>query len=495
MRQPRFILLTVFLTGAAVLVVEVTATRILSTYFGSTIYTISSVLGVILAALSVGYWWGGRLADRRPDAALFYRLIVLAGLGILLLRFLTVTVLPTLGREMDLILGPLVSSLILFTVPSVLLGMLSPFAIALLKSGAGSAEVAGKVYAISTLGSIFGSLLAGFILIPTIGLRAIVIGTAVAVLALGLAGLAGTRKRILSLLAIILPTGVIVGTIPNPPLYPGTVYAADGRYDRITVYEAARDGREARYLAQDQNTSSGIFLDSRDLAFNYTQYASLLPQLSPNPERALAIGGGAYSVPQYLLSLDKGMIVDVAETEPKLRGLAREYFNVPDDPRLRNHLVDGRRFVATNGNYDIIFGDAYSSGLTVPAHLMTKEFFGEVRAALSPDGVFMANIVGRTKDQGPTFIMSAVRTFSQVFPNNRIVAVTDPGSKDPQNFIFIGLKSDQPIDAAALASAGRQGELVKANALDISTERLAKELIFTDDYAPVEYLIARDLWS
>lgn len=173
-----FLLATVFITGASVLIIEIVALRILSPFYGNTIFTVSSVITVILAALSLGYYVGGKLADRHPSTRVFFGIILISGLALLLLHFLGAIILPILSLLLSISTGPLVSSMFLFLVPALLLGTLSPYAIKLQsvqfpQEGVGS--VAGKIFFWSTLGSIVGSLLAGFVLIPKFGIDQIII--------------------------------------------------------------------------------------------------------------------------------------------------------------------------------------------------------------------------------------------------------------------------------------------------------------------------------
>jgi len=181
--------IAVFLTGACVLIVEIVATRVLSPFYGNTIFTVSSVISVILAALSVGYYAGGRFADRHPSLRWFFGIILLSGLVLLLFHFIGIITLPILGYALSISVGPLVSSLLLFFLPAFLLGTLSPYAVKLQsvnfpEQGVGS--VAGKIFFWSTLGSIVGSLLAGFILIPYFGVNQIIIANGVVLFFLGL---------------------------------------------------------------------------------------------------------------------------------------------------------------------------------------------------------------------------------------------------------------------------------------------------------------------
>jgi predicted membrane-bound spermidine synthase len=184
-----FLLFVVFVTGASVLIVEIVAVRVLSPYYGNTIFTVSSVISVILAALSIGYYVGGKLADRYPSSRWFFGIILLSGLILLSLHFIGIILLPLLSLTFSISTGPLVSSLFLFLIPALLLGALSPYVIKLQSvqfPNQGIGSIAGEIFFWSTPGSIFGSLLAGFILIPIFGINQIFIATGVVLFFLGL---------------------------------------------------------------------------------------------------------------------------------------------------------------------------------------------------------------------------------------------------------------------------------------------------------------------
>ena len=197
----------VFITGACVLIIEIVATRILSPYFGNTIFTVSSVIGIVLAALSMGYYFGGKLADKTSSARVFYTIILASGVSVVVLHVLCLILLPVLGNKLSLTSGPLVTAMVLFFAPAALLGMLSPFAIKLQVvrfPGIGIGAVTGGIFFWSTVGSIFGSLFAGFVLIPRFGIDIIVLGVAVTLGIVGMLPLLRTGALKISLFSLIL---------------------------------------------------------------------------------------------------------------------------------------------------------------------------------------------------------------------------------------------------------------------------------------------------
>lgn len=491
-------LIAVFITGACVLVVEVVAVRVLSPYYGNTIYTVSSIISVILAALSIGYYVGGKFADKHPSPYWFFRIILVSGVAILALHLLGMLLLPLLSIGLSLASGPLVSSLLLFFLPALLLGTLSPYAIKLQSlrlPDQGIGGVSGKIFFWSTLGSIIGSLLAGFVLIPKFGIDHIFIGTGLVLFCLGLIPLISLGYAREKVAAVLLSVFIIIPAIifGSQLFSDGFIYQKDGIYEKITIYDGEYEGRQTRFFLQDRSASGAMFLDEADptdLVFNYTKYYDLYKLFKPELKNALIIGGGAYSIPKALLYEAPAVNVDVAEIEPALFELAKEYFGLDDNPRLTTYSEDGRRLLFdSNKKYDLIFSDVYYSLYSIPAHFTTQEFFTIAKDRMSENGVFMANLIGSLSRQQPSLIFSEIRTFQTVFPNSYFFATTDSVSIGVQNIIMVGVNGDKNLDWK------QEGVETVYNYSDLSDKiinldrfDLSKYTIMTDNYAPVEYL-------
>lgn len=496
---------SVFITGACVLVIEIVATRILSPFFGNTIFTTSSIISVILLALSIGYYFGGKIADKHPTLDWFFSIIVFSGLTSLFFFAIGDVVLPVVGSSFSLIVGPLFSSVLLFLLPAFLLGMLSPYAVKLQslqfpKEGTGT--VSGSIFFWSTLGSITGSVSSGFFLIPYFGVREIMITNSVVLFALGFVSLSLIHKKnvflkMMFLLALF--CGLLFYTI-NSFVEEKTIYTKDGKYEKITVLDGQFFGRPARFFKQDHSISGAMFLDSndpKDLVFDYTKYYSIYSLFVPEMTDALVIGGGAYSIPKALLAESEKVVVDVSEIEPSLLSLSKKYFNVTDTSRLITHDEDGRRFLRdSKKQYDLIFSDVYYSFFSIPSHFTTKEFFTLAKSKLDKDGVFMANMIGDLSRRAPSLILSEMNTFQSVFPNSYFFATDDPGKQTSQNIIFVGYNSDKQIDFDSKEVTNNNNKLIKSlKSKRIDPNRFALELypIMTDNHAPVEYLTGKVL--
>lgn len=503
--KKNFIFLTVFITGAAVLVIEVTATRILTPYFGNTLFVISSILGVVLGGLSLGYFLGGILADKHPKFSLFFFLIFLAGIFSLLIQFFSKTILPLAGEILGIKFGPLISSCFLFFLPSLILGTISPFAIKLITLELKEVgRVSGKVFFWSTLGSIFGSFLTGFYLIPHFGTRKILFYNGLLLLFLGYFGIWFSKdngkknyflKFILVLfLIIILALSSIEFLLPKST---SIIFQKEGLYGPIIVEEILFNGKKIRVLRFDPAYQAGVFLDSDDLPFEYTKYYSIYEIINPQAEKALFLGGGGYTTPRRLL-LDKNNIkrIDVVEIEPSLYQIAKQYFKLEDDPRLVNHIGDGRRFLKeTNEKYDFIFSDVYSSLYFIPVHFTTQEFFSLAKSKLKENGFFLINIIGALEPNKNQLLFSIVKTFQKVFENSYLFAVQSPSHLGIQNFILVGLKNPaQKIDFTRPEILESESEIIRSlpqKIVDLEKLNLDSAFIFTDDFAPLEYLTAK----
>lgn len=487
-------LFVVFLTGGAVLIIEVAAVRILAPWYGNTIFTFSSVISVILAALSIGYYLGGKMADRHPSAQYFFAIIAAAGLTVFLSQLLAVTVLPKIGYDLSIMTGPLFFSMLMFFLPAVLLGMLSPWAIklqSLRNPDQGIGATSGKVFFWGTVGSILGSLLAGFVLIPRFGLDAIMLGTGVLLAIMGAAGFAAHGGRRGPAAAFIVVAGAMgIGAslaATAPP--PGTVYDRNGVYERITVRDLLMEGRPARVLQQDRAASGLIYLDNRE-TLDYVKYPTLALLVKPKIGRALAIGGGTYVLPRVLVDSFRDATVDVAEIEPSLYKIGQKYFGVAPDARLRNHITDGRRFLHDASEpFDLIFTDVYYA-MTIPSHFATREYHELVRDRLTSGGVYMANLVGDFSPRAPNILFSQMRLIREVFPNSYFFATISPEETGTQSIVAFAINGDTELDLTVPRITNNPNPLLRNlpnKLVDESRIDWKRYALMTDNYAPAEY--------
>ncbi len=500
-----FLLFVVFLTGASVLVIEVSASRILVPFYGSTIFTMSSILTIILAALSLGYYVGGKLADKKPSKLLFFFIIFLSGCTLLFLHAFGLVLLPALSTTLSGNTGPLIFSLFLFFIPSALLGALSPFVIKLQSKsfpGRGVGSLSGQIFFWSTVGSITGSLLTGFVLIPRFGVNEIVVSNSLLLFSLGLVPIAFLDKQKKYIYKIIVPAFIFVVFIIFVNKVESVwkkmfIFKEDSVYQNISVVKTKwKDKRDVYGLMfSGDGIESAVYLDEKDptdLVFDYTKYYKLYKILNPKIKNALVIGGGTYTVPRALAYELPQAQVDVCEIDAKLEEIAKKYFFLKDDNRLNLNIEDGRHFLqTTDKKYDFIFLDAYNASLSVPSHLATKEFFDLVRNHLNKNGVVVMNVIADLSRQRDSFLFSEIKTFRSVFSNSYFFTTKSRGKIDVQNIMFVALNSNKKFNFKSTKfDLSTDNFLKQLSQKQINMERFNfdKDIIFSDNYVPVDYM-------
>jgi spermidine synthase len=490
--------------GAVLMALEIVGSRMLAPYFGNSIFVWGSLISVVLAALSLGYWLGGIVADRWPRFSVLAIFIAVPGIIIAVLPF----VYPGLNRaiangDVGSRLGPLVSSLVLFLVPSVFLGAVSPFAVRLqARAVASVGSTAGGLYAISTAGSILGTLVTAFYLIAVLGVANIVHGLGLTLLLVAAGILLGRRRAgqaVVTVLCAVLLLAVMIWHARTQAAEAGLILQKDSFYNHIRL---AEDG-EQRYMDFENLRQSAMLLkDPWELRLRYTRFLSLALTLQPEPKRALILGLGGGSFPKRLYRDFPNVVVDVADIDPEVIAIAKRYFQVPEDARLRLFAKDGRRFVQeATDKYDLVFLDAYNSD-TIPFHLATREFYQEVKARLTPGGVVVSNIIGTLRGPQSGFFRSIYRTLSEVFPTIYVVPTYDQSGGwilgDINIILFATQDSARLTRGELIARAGRVGgRLVPASDLAEYAAHLMEVPIevrdvptLTDNFAPVEILRA-----
>ncbi|MBK8811010.1 MAG: fused MFS/spermidine synthase [Acidobacteria bacterium] len=490
-RISQFVLeLTVFVCGALVMIYEINGSRILAPHIGTSTYVWTSLIGVILGALSLGYWYGGKLADRRPELRILASVLFLAA-GLVSLTILVKDLALAFIVKAPLILEikSLLAALFLFAPASVLLGFVTPFAVKLRTLSLDeTGSTVGRLYALSTVGSIFGTFAAGFVLIPFVGSTRTLylIAASLFGVALMLSPFAVSKLKVISLTVFL--CGILTGEAFS--LYLFSKYElvdADTQYNRVQIFRATDEatGRQIRAMAIDPATlQSKMFLDGDELATEYLKYYHLVRHFKPDFEEVLMIGGAGYSYPKDFLRIYPGKRIDTVEIDPKMTALARKHFNLRDDPRLKIIHEDGRMFLnrAPDGAYDAVFLDAFSALFSIPFHLTTREAAVEVRRVLKPDGVVIFNIGGALTGDGSRFFRAELATYREVFPDVEVFKVRpERGDGTVQNLIIVARASTGPLNESADPEIAR----LMANRRTVDVEPGTP--ILTDDLAPVEY--------
>lgn len=480
------IYLIVFMTGAAVMIIEMLGTRVIAPFYGASLYVWSSIISVTMIALAIGYFTGGRLADRWQGGGLSL-IIGLAGLFTLAIPWATRVVL-TATDVLGLRAGAFVSALLLFTPCLTLLGMVGPFAIKLATARlTGVGASAGTVYAVSTIGSVLGTLALGFFLFPWLGSRAILLGLGLALLALGTLVAAYERRLgnpgrpLVASLAIWI---VALGVLPqvrqaDHAADPGQVYQV--KMDRESLYGWVRvlddPARDMRLLASDASIIGAARLSNGASLLNYQRIIGLIPEFAPGIRKALLIGQGAGHMAMDLRDR-YGIVTDTLEIDPAVADAAGEFFDFQSNGRAV--VGDGRYEIRRlQGPYDLIIHDCFTGG-SEPTHLLTAETFTQLRGLLSDTGILALNYVAYLDGGRNRALASVARTLGQVFPEQAVIR------NDPEHDFndFVILASGRPIvfDAGRLDS----GQLEWLRERVVGVDREYGEVL-TDDYNPLEH--------
>ncbi|HSK73076.1 MAG TPA: fused MFS/spermidine synthase, partial [Pyrinomonadaceae bacterium] len=388
--SPFLLELTVFTCGALVMIYEITGSRLLAPYIGASVYVWTSLIGVILAALSLGYWLGGKLADRKPDIKILAFVIFLAGGAVAVTILFKDLILSFIAQiPVFLEIKSVLAAILLFAPASVLLGFVTPYAVKLKMSSLEDAgKTVGRLYALSTVGSILGTFLAGFFLIPFIGSTRTLyfIAAILFVISILLAPFALTRLNLTLIIVFIF--GIGANELKSYFLASAYDYhEIDTPYSNVRIFtaEEPETERKIRYLAIDPYyIQSSMYLDTGESSVKYIKFYHLLRHFKPDFEKSLLIGGAGYSFPRDYLQEYPQAEIDVVEIDPQMTEIAKRFFRLEENPRLRVFHQDGRIFLnqAESNQYDTVFMDAFGSLFSVPFQLTTLEAVREIHRVL-----------------------------------------------------------------------------------------------------------------
>jgi spermidine synthase len=495
----------VFVAGMASMSLEFAASRILIPVFGSSIYTWGSLIGVILTGLSLGYHIGGKLADKNPNFPKLCLVIFSAGLYIIFIPFIAPTITSSFIQFVsDSQYASLFAVFTLLIVPTFLLGIVSPYAIKLAtRRLAELGNVSGNLYSLSTIGSIVGTFLTVFILIPAFEINYIIFGLGVTLMFFSsLFGLARFPKILAAFVVVLLLffPSISLSSAGTVMVHTGTlVYEKETLYSHLDVI----DRGNIRTLYLDGNIHSQMYKDKpEELVNTYTKYFHLGFLFNPNAKDVLFIGGGGFSGPKNFLSTYSDVHIDVVEIDPDVISAARDYFNLPvdnDGSRLMIYNDDARNFLSkTEKTYDLIILDAFSKNY-VPFHLMTLEYFQLLDKKLTSDGVIISNNIGSMTGDRSDIVRAVYKTISQIFPSVYVFP-TEHNSGNLQNIMLAAMKTPtveySKDELRQLASNNdNHNSSTALDDLDYLEHLYEAELrtsdvpLLTDQFAPVEILI------
>ncbi len=498
------LLLTVFVAGMTSLGVELAAARLLDPYFGNSLVIWAVLIGTVLLYLTVGYYLGGKWADRKPYYRVLYQITAWAALLIGLAPFAARPVLLWSVQgfaeySAGILAGSLLGVVALFSVPVTLLGCVSPFAIRLSMADQrveSSGNIAGGLYALSTVGSLVGTFLPVLVLIPNIGTRNTFWFFSFTLMAVALAGLfVELKARALPYLLMPAALVVLIVALPSAVIKPVAhgelIHETESAYNYIQVVEWG----EETWLKLNEGQGIHSIYDPGSVLVGGIWDCFLIAPFFNNPpytadqvDRLALIGSAAGTISKQYTAIYGPIPIDGVEIDPEIIRVGREYFDM-NEPNLRAIAQDGRYFLANSPHqYDVIAIDAYRPPY-IPFHLTTQEFFAQVREHLTENGVVAIN-AGRTRSDW-SLVQVLASTLKAEFPNVYMVDLAASG-QELINVLVVATKQPTRLENLAENTALITQPLLKQVAEDSvprATEFTNPTRVFTDDLAPVEQVI------
>ena len=486
-----FLIILVFISGMTSLALEMCASRLLAAYFGTSLFIWANLIGLILVYLTVGYFIGGRLADRYPSEQVLCTITAMAALSISILPFISQVILTwsITGLEqvsVCIFFSSLLGTIPLFAVPVTLLGLVSPFAIRLVTKEVGrSGKTSGSLYAISTLGSILGAFLPVLWLIPAFGVRRTLLIFGVILFAASLLGLRSRWRPAFSLvlIALVLPLGPLKNI-------PDLIYEQESLYNYIQVTQLP-DGTRELILNEGQAIHSIYYPNPKTVLTGwYWDYFLAAPYFNAGftPQklhRVAIIGLAAGTIAHQFTKVYGQVSIDGVEIDPSIVDVGRKYFAM-NEPNLHVHIQDGRTYLeTTQAQYDVVAIDAFQQPY-IPFQLTTREFFSTIRSHLSSTGVVALNTAHTTHDY--RLVQAFVNTMSKVFPSVYVFDV--PGTFNTEIMATVQPTSITTLrqNLAQFTPSSVMGQVASEVSAVVTQGHSDGGMVFSDDRAPIEQI-------
>lgn len=495
-----FLLVTALVTGAIVMALEILGSRLLAPIFGNSLFVWGALIGVILAAMSSGYAFGGWASDRYRVAAVLAWLLLGSGAWTLLMSWMgQVTILNVAKAIEDPRWGPSLAAGVLLAPPAFGLSGVMPALLRLAVVDMGYlGRHAGSMIALSTVGSLAGTWGTAFFLLSWLGTQTLVASLGAIQVVLGLLWLLQGSARVPKLAGLFLTSLLIISwyVFGQAPVVAGVVHQEDSPYQQVRV----RDDDLFRYLVLDRTWHAVMWrADPTTLFLPYSQLMVAAVALAPEPKRGLILGHGGGSLAKWLAQVWPELELDVVEFDPVVVQMAERYFEYHPPANHHVFVKDARVFLRdTTATYDVIWVDAFARHL-VPFHLTTVEFFAELRRKLNPNGVVSVNLASSGGGGDLQRASAVVQTLKSAFPTIESFGVKGPWrahQTTSENLIFFG---GTPIDHMSF------DEVVARIQSQVEARRLPPEatallathrdkpwppgLTLTDDYTPYDLLI------
>jgi len=480
-----------FMTNAIYMMLELIASRVLSPYFGSSNIVWTAIIGVILFSSSIGNFIGGKIADKKENKLNIKNILIIVGIFILLIPFVQEYVLVNISKKiLNLEIGAIISAIILFFIPSMFFGFFSPIIIAMKTSSKNEVgSTSGKMNGIATIGSLFGTFMGGFLLIPMFGSNELLFILSATTFLLVFLGENIHLKDIVATVVLLIISCIsfyvidyqneqkIEDILQNRD---ETVYTYDSQYNNLII----KNGVSIRYLMVGNAIESASFIETSqkyELVSKYLKFYDLMFESSNEIKETLMIGGGGYSYPKYYISKYEDKKMDVVEIDDGMTKLAKQFFYLDDlikeydlDSNKRLNLInkDGRIYLNQNRKkYDAILNDAFH-GFYPPVTLTTIKAIKKIHDSINENGIYLTNIVGSIEGEKALFLKAEVNTIKKVFKNVYVI---------PCNYV------NNKVVVQNIMVIATDDNLILENNIELEIPK--NTIILTDNYAPIDSLV------
>lgn len=474
----------VFFAGAIGMGLELIAARILSPYVGSSNVVWTSIIGIILASMSLGYWIGGKRADKNATIDQISDILLISAIFTSIIPILETLVVKQLAEMIEnLTISAILCAIIVFSIPSFILAMISPFAVKIKsKEESEIGSLSGRISSLSTIGSIIGTFSMGFLLIPNIGVTNINIIITLLLIVLSIFSKEKKNKKYLyviilniSIVLILIILGKWIFKLNNPDILLDT----DSQYSRIWVKQIATEKNTYKTLQVDTGLESYIDINTGEMGAKYLRFYDLFEYFNKNAENTLLIGGAAYTYPIHYLDKFKNKTIDVVEIDEKMTDIAKNEFGLDtSNTRLNIYNQDGRSYLNYSKNkYDTILIDAFK-GMNAPFELTTYQALSNAKNSLNENGIVLTNIISSIEGENSKFIQYEYATYESVFDDVKIFMVNSKDKKVEQNLILMGIKGNPEKNESKYA------EYFNYLEMEVNDFKTNKKIV-TDDFAPI----------
>lgn len=483
MKEYKFYALS-FLTGFVLMLLEITASRLAAPIVGTSVYTWTTIIGVILLALSMGNIIGGKLADKFGSKEILSLFFLFCAISIAIIPFLAKLTPQFVSISESLVGAIFIVSFLLFFTPSLLLGTIFPFILKLSTQNINTiGEVVGYLSAFSAFGSIAGTFLTGFFFIGFIGtFKTILILASLFFLSSTI--LIVSQKKWLKngfflALATAIPFAIVAqSTNQNKHI----IYQIESDYYNIKVVEDSNLMGGAKIMFLDEGSHSVELINSTELIAPYNKIISQTIRNIGNNDKILMIGGGSYSLAKDLKKNTPMAEIDAIEIDPAVQKTAENFFNLNSN-EINTIVGDARLLLKNDHKYSVIINDTYNNTVSVPWHLTTQNFLEDVDKNLNENGIYIANLISSLQEDEAIFLKSYYKTLKSVFPETYAIK-TEPftPANNAQNITFISFKNTDSMKIKSL--------LADYYILNIDNMEMKDTIILTDNFAPVERMMS-----